>query len=105
MGAAFRCGIIPGVLFLVSLECTLGVSLTFAFVVGVDEVCVLFSCLFSSFSVVFSNILVSCYNSFPCLPACLFGSFSILFIVSVRDPAMCTALSIGVFCGAFTCLG
>ena len=57
MGVAFRCGIIPGVLFLVSLECTLGVVLTFAFVVGVDEVCVLFSCIFSSFSVVVSNIL------------------------------------------------
>ena len=36
MGVAFRCGIIPGVLFLVSLECTLGLVLTFAFVVGVD---------------------------------------------------------------------
>ena len=39
MGVAFRCGIISGVLFHVNLECTLGVVLTFAFVVGVEEVC------------------------------------------------------------------
>ena len=32
--------------------------LIFSLVVGVDDVCVLFSCLFSSFSVAVSNILV-----------------------------------------------
>ena len=39
-----------------------GVVLTFSLVVGVDDVCVLFSCLFSSFSVAVSNIFVSCSN-------------------------------------------
>ena len=56
LGAVFLCGIILGVLFLVSLVCTLGVVLIFSLVVGVDDVCVLFSCCFSSFSVAVSNI-------------------------------------------------
>ena len=92
-------------LFLVSLVCTLGVVLIFSLVVGVDNVCVLFSCIFSSFSVAVSNILVSCSNAFVCLPAFILGSFSIIFIALARVPAMRTALSIGVSCGAFKCLG
>ena len=105
LGAVFLCGIIPGVLFLVSLACTLGVVLIVSLVLGVDNVCVLFSCLFSSFSVAVSNILVSCSNYFSCLPVSILGSFSISFIVLVRVPAMRTALSIGVSCGTFTCFG
>ena len=79
--------------------------LTFAFAVGVDKVCVLFSCRVSSFSVAVSNIFASCSNACPCLPASSFGSFSIRFIALVRVPAMRTALSIGVSCGAVTWLG
>ena len=60
---------------------------------------------FSSFSVAISNILVSCSNAVSCLPAFIIGSFRILFIALVRVPAMRTALSIGVSCGAFTCFG
>ena len=104
MGVAFCCGIISGVLFLVNLECTLGVVLTFSFVVGVEEVCVLFPCRVSSFSVAVSNIFASCSNACLCLLAYSFGSFSIRFIALVSDPAMHTALSIGVSCGAFTWL-
>ena len=105
IGVAFRCGIISGVLFHVNLECTLGVVLTFAFVVGVEEVCVLFSCRVSRFSVAVSSIFASCSNAYPCLPASSFGSFSIRFIALVRDTAMRKALSIGVSCGDFTWLG
>ena len=43
MGVAVCSGMMPGVLFLVTLEWTLGVVLRFAFVVGVDEVCGLLS--------------------------------------------------------------
>ena len=49
-------GVIPGVLLRVTLECTRGAVLMLAFVVGVDEVFTLCSCLVSNFSVAVSNI-------------------------------------------------
>ena len=102
MGVSFRVGMIPGVLLCVTLEFTRGAVLMLAFVVGVDEVCNLCSCLVSNFSVAVSNIFASCSKACPCRFVFIFGSFNILCIAQVRDPAMRTALSIGVSFGAFT---
>ena len=57
---------IPGLLLRVFLECTLGAVLMLAFVVGVDDVCTLCSCLVSNFSVAASKIFASCSKAFPC---------------------------------------
>ena len=51
MDVAFRVGIIPGVLLRVILECTLGAGMMLDFVVCVDDVCNLCSCLVSNVSV------------------------------------------------------
>ena len=102
MGVVFRVGMIPGVLLCVTLECTRGSVLMLAFVVGMDEVCTLCSCLVSNFSVAVSNIFASCSKTCPCRLVFIFGSFKILCIALVRYPAMRTALSIGVSFGAFT---
>ena len=102
MGVAFRGGMIPGVLLRVTLECTRGAVRMLAFVVGVDEVCNLCSCLVSNFSVAVSNIFASCSKACPFRPVFIFGSFNILCIALVRYPAMRTALYIGVDFGAFT---
>ena len=66
MGVAFRGGMIPGVLLRVTLECTRGAVWMLAYVVGVDEVCTLCSCLVSNFSVAVSKIFASCSKAFPC---------------------------------------
>ena len=66
MGVAFRVGMIPGVLLRVTLECTLGAVLMLAFVVGVDDVCTLCSCLVYNFYVAVLNIFASCSKAFPC---------------------------------------
>ena len=66
MGVSFRVGMIPGVLLCVTLECYLGAVLMLSFVVGVDDVCTLCSCLVSNFSVAVSNIFASCSKTFPC---------------------------------------
>ena len=66
MGVAFLVGMIPGVLLRVILECTLGAVLMLAFVVGVDDVCTLCSCLVYNFSVAVSKILASCSKVFWC---------------------------------------
>ena len=84
MGVAFCGRVIPGVLLRVTMECTRGSVLMLAFVVGVDEVCTLCSCLVSNFSVAVSNIFVSCSKSCPCRPVLIFGSFNILCIALVR---------------------
>ena len=102
MVVAFRGGVIPGVLLRVTLECTRGAVLMLDFVVGVDEFCTLCSCLVSNFSVAVSNIFARCSKACPCRPVFIFGSFNIICIKPVRDPAMRTALSIGVSVGAFT---
>ena len=102
MGVAFRGGMIPGVLLRVTLECTRGAVLMLAFVVGVDEVCTLCSCLVSNFSVAVSNIFASLSKACPCRLMFIFGSFNIICIALVRYPAMRTALSIVVSFGAFT---
>ena len=72
------------------------------FVVGVDDVCTLCSCLVSNFSVAVSNIFASCFKACPFRLVRIFGSFNILCIALVRYPAMRTALSIGVSFGDFT---
>ena len=105
MGVAFRGGMIPGVLLRVTLECKRGNVLMLDYVVGVDEVCTLCSCLVSNFSVAVSNIFASCSKACPFRPVFIFGSFNILCIALVRDPAMRTALSIGVSVGDFTWFG
>ena len=102
MGVEFRGGVIPVVLLRVTLECTHGAVRMLALVVGVDEVCTLCSCLVSNFSVAVSNIFVSCSKACPCRPVFIFGSFNIICIKPVIDPAMRTALYIGVSVGAFT---
>ena len=78
MGADFRCKIIPGVLFLVSMECTLGVVLTFAFVVGVDEVCVLFLLIFQAFlwfSQICLSVVLMLFHVFPRLYSAILAFF------------------------------
>ena len=102
MDVAFRVGMIPGVFLRVFLECILGAVLMLAFVVGVDDVCTLCSCIVSNFSVAVSKIFASCSKDFPFRLVRIFGSFNILCIAPVRYPAMRTALSIGVSFGAFT---
>ena len=84
MGVAFRVGMIPGVLLRVILECAIGDVLMLAFVVGLDDVCTLCSCLVSNFSVAVLKIFDSCSKTFPCRLVCIFGSFNILCIALVR---------------------
>ena len=56
MGFAFRAGMMPSVLFHVTLECTLWVVLRCVLVVGVVKVCGLLSCYVFNFSVAVLNI-------------------------------------------------
>ena len=79
MGVAFFVGIIPGVILRVTLECTVGAVLMLAFVVGMDEVCTLCSCLVSNFSVAVLKIFASCSKAFPFRLVCMFG-FLLFFV-------------------------
>ena len=96
---------IPGVLLRVTRACTLGVAHILARVVGVDEVCVLFCCFLSKFSVALSNIFADFSKAWPCRPVFIVGSFNIFCMAVVSDLAIFTALSIGVSLGIWTCVG
>ena len=76
-----------------------------ACVVGIDDVCALFSCCVSKFSVALSNICANFSKAWPFRPIFIVGSFKIFWIAVVSDPAIFTALSIGVSLGIWTCVG
>ena len=98
-------GVIPGVLLRFTRACTLGVARMLARVVGVDEVCALFCCCVSKFSVALSNIFANFYKAWPCRPVFIVVSFNIFWMEVVRDPAIFTTLSIGVNLGIWTWVG
>ena len=95
-------GMIPGGLLGVTRTCTLGVARMLARVVGVDEVCAVLCCCVSEFSVALSNIFANFSKAWPCRPVFIVGSFNIVWMTVVRDPAIFTALSIGVSLGICT---
>ena len=76
-----------------------------ACVVGVDDVCALFCCFESKFSVALLNICANFSKAWPCLPVFIVGSCKIIWMVVVSDPAFFTALIIGVSLGIWTCVG
>ena len=85
--------------------CTLGVALMLARVVGVDDVLALLCCCVSKFSVALSNICANFSKTWPCLPVFIVGYCKIFCMAVVSDPAIFTALSIGVSLDICKCAG
>ena len=77
----------------------------FARMVGVYDVCALFSCCVSKFSVALSNICANVSKAYPLRPVFFVGSLKIFWIAVAIDPAIFTALSIGVSLGIWICVG
>ena len=98
-------GMIPCVLLRITRESTLFLAHMLAHVVGVDEVCVLFGCFVSKFSVALSNIFASFSKVWPCRPVFIVGYLDIFWMVVVNDPVIFTALSIWVSLGIWTWVG
>ena len=98
-------GMIHGVLLRVTRSCTLGVARMLERVVDVDEVCVLFFCFVSKFSVALSNIFANLSKAWPYRPVFIVGSFNIFWMAVVSDTEIFTALSIGVSLVIWTWVG
>ena len=96
---------IPGLLLRVTQVFTLGVARMLVRMVGVDNVCALFCCCVSKFSVALSNICANFSKAWPCRPMLIVGSFKIFCMDVLSDPAIFAALSIGVSLGIWTCVG
>ena len=95
-------GMIPGVLLHIMRACTLGVARMLMRVVGVNDVCALFYCCVSKISVALSDICATFSKTWPCLPVFIVGSIKIFWMAFVSDPAIFTALYIGVSLGIWT---
>ena len=95
----------PGMLLRVTRACTLGVASMLVRVVGVADVCALLCCCVSKVSVALSNICANFSKVWPCRPVFIVGNFKIFWMAVVSDPAIFTALSIGVSLGVWTCVG
>ena len=98
-------GMLPAILLCITRACTLGVARMLARMVGVDEVCVLFCCFVSKFSVELSNIFANFSKAWPCRPVFIVGYLNIFWMDVVSDPAIFTSLSIGVSLDIWTWVG